>query len=30
MTADGRPPSAELITGLMTRYATEPATAASG
>src|SRR3984885_7018678 len=30
MTADGQPPSAELITDLMTRYATEPATAASG
>ena len=30
MTADGQPPSAELITDLMTRYATEPATAAGG
>jgi hypothetical protein len=26
MTADGQPPSAELITDLMSRYATEPAT----
>ena len=30
LTADGQPPSAELITSLMTRYATEPATAADG
>ena len=30
LTAAGQPPSAELITDLMGRYATEPATAAGG
>jgi hypothetical protein len=30
LTADGQPPSAEQIAGVMARYATEPATAAGG
>jgi hypothetical protein len=30
LAADGQPPSAEQIAGVMARYATEPATAAGG